>query len=89
MQHLQFNRGTISLTERFLRDKLPALARYLRSAMLASESDTVNLILDEQHLMLIRHTLDALLLEADTGQKALILNLQKRWLIDMPLHSAC
>ena len=79
MQHLQLNRGTISLTERFLRNDMPLLARYLRNAMLTSEAEPIDLLLDRQHLKAINQHLDQLVNASDIGERSLLTNLLLRW----------
>lgn len=80
MQHLQLNRGTVSLTERLLRSERPAIAGYLRNAMLASEAERIDLLLPRQHLTDIHRSLESLYASADSGDKSLLSHLRERWL---------
>ncbi len=78
MQHLQLKRGTVSLTERLLRQEQQQLAHYLRNAMLASTTDNIDLLISAEQIGLIHRTL-AHQKSADAGQQALIHNLINRW----------
>ncbi|MDK2777434.1 MAG: hypothetical protein KYX62_07230 [Pseudomonadota bacterium] len=79
MQHLQLKRGTVSLTERLLRQEQQQLAHYLRNAMLASTTDNIDLLISEEQIGLIHQALAHQESAATAGQQALIHNLINRW----------
>ncbi|WP_430462661.1 hypothetical protein ACQUQU_07695 [Thalassolituus sp. LLYu03] len=79
MLHLQLSRGTISLTERILRKGYATLANYLRNAMLATEQDTIDLLLSTQQLADIHSALESLQNGKDFGLKSMSSHLRERW----------
>ncbi|MBT12812.1 MAG: hypothetical protein CMI02_12350 [Oceanospirillaceae bacterium] len=78
IHHLRLSRGTVSLTERMLRNDHTSLALHLRNAMLTGD-ETIDLLLSTQQLDDLRNTLISQQSMANAGQQSLLNNLLERW----------
>lgn len=72
-------RGTLSLSERLLRQQCPLIARQLRNTMLSDHSNELNIVFSDMQLQQIKQSLQQSESNAQPGQKILYSTLLSRW----------